>query len=78
MGKPLTIQDDDDRRIRDLQKRLGLATKIGVVRAGLRLLEDEADLGERVRRWKRAGRLVAGSSREVNKAFQPHSRLKRT
>ena len=35
MGKPLTIQEYDDAQIRKLQKKLGIKTKIDVVRRGL-------------------------------------------
>ncbi len=77
MGKPLMLQKEDDRRIETLRKRLGIPTKVGVVRAGLRLLEDEATRRERIRRWRRAARLVAISSRAVNREFRQYSRLKR-
>jgi len=42
MGKPLMIQEADDERIESLKKRLGLESKIGVVRAGIDLLENES------------------------------------
>jgi hypothetical protein len=77
MGKPLMIQEEDDRRIENLKRRLGIARKVDVLRAGMDLLEKEAERRERVRRWKRCAALVAKTSREVNAEFQPHSRLKR-
>ena len=48
MGKPLMIQEDDDRRIERLKERLGIATKIDVVRAGMALLEQDALRRERL------------------------------
>ena len=77
MGKPLMIQEEDERRIESLKRRLGIQRKVDVLRAGIDLLEKEADRKERIRRWKRAVSLAAGTSREVNLDFQRHSRLKR-
>lgn len=76
MGKPLMIQEDDDRRIKMLQKDFGLNTKIGVVRAGLALLEKEALRLKKIERWKKAAKLVAKQSQEINKEFQACSRIK--
>ncbi len=78
MGKPLMIQEDDERRIESLKHRLGIQRKVDVLRAGIDLLEKEAERRERILRWKRAASLVADSSREVNLEFQKRSRLKRT
>jgi hypothetical protein len=77
MGKPLMIQEEDERRIESLKRRLGIQSKVGVLRAGIDLLEREAERRERIRRWKRAAALVAPTSREVNAEFQAHSRLRR-
>lgn len=77
MGKPLMIQDDDDRRIQRLQERLGIRRKVDVVRAGMALLEHEADRQARVARWRRAAVLAAPTSKAVNADFQAYSRLKR-
>ncbi len=77
MGKPLMIQPADDSRIDALKARLGLATKIGVVRAALHLLEQDAARRERVAQWQRAARRAASTSRRVNAEFRPHSRLTR-
>jgi hypothetical protein len=77
MGKPLMIQEEDERRIERLKRRLGIERKVDVLRAGIDLLEKEADRRERIRRWKRAAALVAASSRQVNAEFRAHSRLKR-
>jgi hypothetical protein len=77
MGKPLMIQEDDDRRIEELKKRLSARSKVDVVRAGLTLLEREAERQARVDRWRRAARLAGPSSRAVNAEFRQHSRLKK-
>ena len=78
MGKPLTIQADDDRRIERLKARLEIGTKIDVVRAGLALLEQDALRRDRLERWKRAAARVAADSARVNAEFRAHSRLKRS
>jgi hypothetical protein len=72
------IQEDDERRIENLKHRLKIARKVDVVRAGIDLLEKEADRRERIQRWKRASTLAAKTSQEVNADFRPHSRLKRS
>ena len=77
MGKPLTIQADDDRRIERLKARLAIGTKIDVVRAGLALLEQDAMRRERLERWRRAAARVGAGSANVNAAFRTHSRFKR-
>ncbi len=76
MGKPLMIQPEDERRIEALKEKIGVRTKVDVVRAGLHLLEKETERRERVSRWKNAAHLVSKNSAEVNKEFQRHSRLK--
>ncbi len=78
MGKPLMIQDEDDERIERLKARLGVRTKIDIVRAGLDLLEHRADRQARIARWRRAVRLAAPTSRTVNAEFRSHSRLRRS
>jgi hypothetical protein len=45
MGRPLMIQEDDDRRIERLKRVLGIDTKVDVLRAGMDLLEAEAEPG---------------------------------
>ncbi len=71
------IQEDDDRRIEQLKRRLGIATKIDVVRAGMTLLEQDALRRERLGQWKRAAVSVAAESAKVNAEFRQNSRLKR-
>lgn len=77
MGKPLMIQEEDDRRIERLKRRLGIDTKVAVIRAGMALLERQAERDERVVRWKKAAATAAAESRRVNTEFRRHSRLKR-
>lgn len=76
MGVPLMIQETDNQRIEHLKKDFGLHKKIDVIRAGLALLEKEAERMKKIKRWKNAAKLVAKSSRSINKEFQPHSRIK--
>jgi hypothetical protein len=78
MGKPLMIQEEDERRIDNLKRRLKIARKVDILRAGIDLLEKEADRRDRILRWKRSAALVAKTSQEVNTDFQPYSRLKRS
>ncbi len=78
MGKPLMLQERDDRRIEELKARLGARTKVDVVRAALDLLEREAERRARILRWRRAAQAAAASSRAVNAEFRPHSRLKKS
>jgi hypothetical protein len=73
----LSSREEDERRIESLKRRLGIARKVDVLRAGMDLLEKEAERRERVRRWKCSAALVAGTSRAANADFQPNSRLKR-
>ena len=78
MGKPLMMQEADDRRIERLKARLGIDTKIDVVRAGMDLLEQHATRQEQIQRWRRAAPRVAAESRRINAEFRVHSRLKRS
>ena len=77
MGKSLMIQEADDERLESLKKRLGLESKIGVVRAGIDLLEKEADRQDKLKRWRRAATLAAKTSREVNEDFRRYSEIKK-
>lgn len=76
MGVPLMIQESDNIRIENLKKDFGVHKKIDVIRAALELLEKEAERIKRIKRWKRAAKLVANHSSEINKDFQKYSRLK--
>jgi hypothetical protein len=77
MGKPLTIQNEDDRRLLSLKRPLGAKSKVEVLRRGLDLLERELSRQDRVKRWKRAAELVAAQSARVHRNFQKQSRLKK-
>lgn len=77
MGKPLMIQEADEKKIEQLKEVLGAKTKIEVVRAGLILLERQTERNLRVERWRRAAKLVSETSAEVKREFQAHSRIKR-
>ena len=71
------IQEEDDKRIQKLQARLGIKTKVQVVREALRLLEQDAQKAARVQRWRRAAKMAADSSREILLDFSSHSRLRK-
>ena len=77
MGKPLMIQEADDRRIESLKRRLGIERKVDVVRAGMYLLEAAAERQERAARWRRVTGRVAATSARVNAEFRAHSRFTR-
>lgn len=76
MGIPLMIQKTDNNKIEYLKKELHIHKKIDVIRAGLLLLEKEAQRLQKIKRWKKAAKLVAKNSQEINKQFQSHSRIK--
>ena len=76
MGIPLMIQENDNFRIEHLKKDFGIRKKIDVIRAGLDLLEKEAQRMQRIKRWKHAAKLVSKNSHDVNQDFQLHSRIK--
>jgi hypothetical protein len=78
MGKPLMIQEEDERRIETLKRRLKIARKVDILRAGIDLPEKEADRRDKVLRWKKATALAAKTSQEVNAGFRTYSRLKRS
>lgn len=78
MGKPLTIQEEDDRQIEALKKKTGAHTKIAVLRMALALLEKEVERQSREKRWRKAAKIVADESDEVNAEFRRNSRIKRT
>ncbi len=76
MGISLMIQEKDNQRIEHLKKDLGVHKKIDVIRMALLLLEKEAERVKKIKRWKSAAKIVAKSSYDVNKEFQPYSRIK--
>jgi hypothetical protein len=77
MGKPITIQQEDDAKIEMLKKKTGATTKIEVLRIALRLLEEDVARKERITRWKKAARVVGDSGLEVLKEFQTPNRFKK-
>jgi hypothetical protein len=76
MGKPFTIQKEDDIKIEFLKKLFGFKTKIEVVRSALNLLEAEANRQARIKRWKKAAEIVGASGLEVLKEFSNLNRFK--
>lgn len=73
MGKPLTIQEDDDQKIEELKVYFGAVSKIAVVRMALDLLEQERVRQEKSKRWVKAVHAVRGSSASTNKEFRKGS-----
>ena len=75
MGKLLTIQEADDRRLMMLKSSLLVPSKVEVLRRALDLLEETLERQRRVERWKKAARLVSGQggheSMKVNREFPP-------
>lgn len=77
MGKPLTIQIEDDERIDRLKSPLKVKTKIDVIRKALDLLEDKILREQKIKRWSKVVQAVVGQSLKVNHEFQKYSLLKR-
>lgn len=77
MAKPMMLQDEDAEKIEQLKKQLGSKSKIDVVRRALELLEQEVRRTERIKRWKRAARIVGDSGLEVMNSFQNPKRFDR-
>jgi len=75
MGKPLMLQEADDRRIEALKKRLRARTKIEIVRSALDLLERDAERAERVARWRRAAAIAAPESKSALDDFRRARRM---
>lgn len=75
MGKPLMIQEEDNDKIEELKERIGAKTKIEVLRSALVLLEEKISREDRVKRWKRAAKVVGLSDMEVLKEFQTEKRF---
>ncbi len=64
MGKLLMLRDEDDRRIVQLKRRFKAKSKAEIVRAGLRLLEQQAVREDRSERLRRAARIVGPNSQQ--------------
>ena len=77
MGKPLMIQTQDNDKIEELKARLGVKTKIEVLRSALILLEEKLSKEERVKRWQKASRIVGTSSMDTLKEFQTAQRFEK-
>lgn len=77
MGKPLMIQEQDNDKIDELKEKLGLKTKIEVLRTALILLEEKVLKEARIKRWQKASRIVGSTSMEVLKEFQTEKRFKK-
>ncbi len=79
MAKLLAIQEHDKERLEMLMRYFKFRKQIDVIRAGLEMLEQEAQRLQKIERWKKAAMAVSESSHAVNKEFQKHSssRLKR-
>lgn len=77
MGKPLTIQIEDENKIEELKDKIGAKTKIEVIRRALSLLEEDVEKNYRIERWKKAAKLVGNSSMEVFQDFNTRNRFKK-
>lgn len=77
MGKPLTIQIEDENKIEELKDKIGAKTKIEVIRRALNLLEEDVERNQRIDRWNKAAKLVGASGMEVLKDFSTKNRFKK-
>lgn len=77
MGKPLMIQSQDNDKIEELKAKLGVKTKIEVLRSALVLLEEKLSKEARVKRWQSASRIVGNSSMDILKEFQTAQRFEK-
>lgn len=77
MGKPLMIQTQDNDKIEELKAKLGVKTKIEVLRLALVLLEEKLSKEARIRRWQTASRIVGTSSMDILKEFQTAQRFEK-
>lgn len=77
MGKPLTIQIEDENKIEELKDKIGAKTKIEVIRRALTLLEEDVERNRRIDRWNKAAKLVGNSGMEVLKDFTTKDRFKK-
>ncbi len=76
MGKPMMIQNDDDKRIERLKRKLNAKSKVQVLRSALDLLEAQVEKAEKLVKWARAAKIVSASSREVMEDFKLLNLLK--
>lgn len=77
MGISLMIQADDEKKIVELQEKLGARTKLEVIRAGLRLLEVESQKQNQILRWKISARLAASESARVNREVRSAAKARK-
>jgi hypothetical protein len=75
MGKPMMIQEVDFAKIELLKEKLGLDTKVQVLRRALDLLEAEVSKNARIERWKKAVKAVKNSGVNQLKEFQTKGRF---
>ena len=76
MGKPFTIQIEDEEKIEALKTKLGAKTKTEVVRKALEVLEADLQRKQKIQRWMRAAKIVADSDSEIMQEFQIKDRFK--
>jgi hypothetical protein len=77
MGKPLMIQIEDNDKIEELKSKLGVKTKIEVVRSALILLEEKISKEVRIKRWQKAAGIVGDASMRILKEFQSSKRFEK-
>ena len=75
MGKPFTIQEEDEKKIDELKEYFGAPSKIAVVRMALALLEQEQQRRDKPKQWARAVNAVRQSSATTNKEFRKGSTI---
>jgi hypothetical protein len=75
MGKPLTIQDDDEKQIDELKQYFGAPSKIAVLRMALALLQQEQQRLEKAKQWVRAVEAVRETSAATNKEMRKGSNV---
>jgi len=76
MGKPFTIQIEDEEKIEALKTKMGAKTKTEVVRKALEVLEADLQRKQKIQRWMRAAKIVADSDSEIMQEFQIKDRFK--
>lgn len=75
MGVPLTIQLEDDEKLRLLKKQTGAKSKVEVIRKALNLYEIQLLKKERIKKWKKAAGLIGDSSLDVLNEFKTKKRF---